>query len=156
MVALSAVLDAPEQTHGCVHPEVVIEGHVVEVLDGDPAEYGAGLLDVGAAAADQLAHQVRERLLVLLRHRDGDLIDVGELDGVVVDLELAEGGRGRDRGDAGVGGQLLHVAPVLAALQVQRLRHHVLAALLVDQLQHLMALLLHQRGRCGPENTGFL
>jgi len=56
MIALGAVLDATQQTHGRVAPQIIVEVHGVQVLDRDPAEDRAGLLNVRGAAANQLAH----------------------------------------------------------------------------------------------------
>lgn len=52
VVALGAVLDAPQEAHRGVTPEVVVEVHGVQIFHGDPPENRSRFLNVGAALAD--------------------------------------------------------------------------------------------------------
>lgn len=38
VVTFRAVFDAPQQTHGSVSPQVLVELHGVEIFHGDPSE----------------------------------------------------------------------------------------------------------------------
>lgn len=68
VVTLRAVLDAPQQTHGSVASQILVELHSIEILHGDPSEYCSRLFYVGSASAHQLSHQVRERFLIFLSY----------------------------------------------------------------------------------------
>lgn len=68
VVRLGTVLYAAKQAHWRVAPEVLVELHCVQVLHRDPPEDRASLLNVGAALAHQLTHQVCEGFLIFLSH----------------------------------------------------------------------------------------
>ena len=101
------------------------------------------LLDVGHAACDELPDEVGEGLLVLLRDVDGALVDLGEDGRVDVDLLLGEHGRHGRRRHRRV------ARPDLVEL-LQLLLLGELRLPLLDQVHHLLRVLLHQRGRRGP------
>lgn len=52
VVTLSPVFDSSEQSKRWVSPEVVVKLYVIQVLDGDPAEYGPRLLHVACASTN--------------------------------------------------------------------------------------------------------
>ena len=68
MITLGAVFNAAQQRHWCIADDVIVERHRVQVLDRDPAEDRSRLFHVRCALANQHAHKVSERFLVLLRN----------------------------------------------------------------------------------------
>ncbi len=75
VVGLSAELDAPKEAQGRVRAERFVELDRVEVFDGDPAEDGARLLQVGDQAVRKLVDQLGVRGLFGLGDVDGLLVD---------------------------------------------------------------------------------
>ena len=76
---------------------------------------------------------------------NGDLIDIGENERVAIDFRFGDGRRLRCGRIAGIGEELFVLVVVL--VDVDALGLHELGTLLVDQVHHLFALLLHQRRR---------
>ena len=80
-------------------------------------------------------------------YRNGDLIDIGEDERVVIDVGFGDAGRLRRRWLTGVRHQF---ARLVFVVDVEALGEHEFGALFVDQVHHLLALLLHQRRRGRP------
>lgn len=96
-----------------------------------------------------------ERMAVLKgegAYRNSYLIHVGKLERIVVDVILGEGWGLWGWSTRRIRQRRRFLGITVPLVEIQALLAHILAPRLVDQLQHLRALFLHQRRGCRPGN----